>query len=77
MTRKTEGVKKSISVRFDEDLYDRILKAAEERTVSANLLVNKACEYYLERLLPVDQIVWTKDDPRPPVYRFNSSEEEV
>ena len=62
MSRKTDTTKKSISVRFDEDLYDRVLKAAEERDVSANLLVNKAVEYYLERLIPFDQIIWTKPE---------------
>lgn len=62
MSRKTDTTKKSISVRFDEDLYDRILKAAAERDVSANFLVNKAVEYYLERLIPFDQIIWTKPE---------------
>jgi hypothetical protein len=35
--------------------------AAEERQVAVNLIVVKALEDYLERLVPVDEVVRTRD----------------
>lgn len=56
------------AIRFPLELHDRLLAAADERDVSINYLVNKACSDFLDRLLPVDEIRWTRDDPprRPP-----------
>lgn len=50
----------STGVRFDPALHARLVEAAEEREVSVNWLVNRAVADYLDRLLPADQIVWTR-----------------
>ena len=51
----------STGVRFNPETHVRLIKAAEERDLSLNWLVNKAVEYYLDRLIPVDEIKWTRD----------------
>lgn len=52
----------STGVRFDPELYAELLKAADERDVSMNWLVNRAVREFLDRLLPVDEIRWTRDE---------------
>jgi len=47
------------AVRISADLDDKLKAAAKERGVSANLLVTAALEEYLERLVPVDQLLRT------------------
>lgn len=49
------------AMRFSPELHDRLLKAADEREVSINFLVNRACEDFLARLIPVDEIKWTRE----------------
>jgi predicted transcriptional regulator len=49
------------AVRFRPEVYEALAAAAAERDVSMNWLVNKAVEDYLPRLLPVDEIKWTRD----------------
>lgn len=41
------------------DLDERVKTAARERGISANVLINAALEDYLERLLPVDEVLRT------------------
>lgn len=47
------------ALRISADLDERLKAAAEERGVSVNLLMNKALEDYMQRLLPVDQVLRT------------------
>ena len=44
------------AVRLPESLHDRLHREALERQVSANLLVTKAVEAYLDQLPPVDEV---------------------
>jgi|EndMetStandDraft_8_1072994.scaffolds.fasta_scaffold1000284_2 predicted HicB family RNase H-like nuclease len=47
------------AVRISPDLDERLKAAARERGVSVNLLMSAALEDYLDRLLPVDQVLKT------------------
>lgn len=47
------------AVRISPELDDRLKAAARERGVSVNLLINTALDDYLERLLPVEQVLKT------------------
>jgi hypothetical protein len=51
----------SSAVRFPDDLYDRLVAAANERDVSVNFLVSKAVEQFLDRLIPANEMRWTRD----------------
>lgn len=35
------------------ELYDALLSASEERDVSISLIVSRACETFLDRLVPI------------------------
>lgn len=50
----------STGVRFSSELHDRLIEAAKERGLSASFLVNRAVEDFLDRLLPADEIQWTR-----------------
>jgi predicted HicB family RNase H-like nuclease len=52
--------RKTTAVRFPEDLHARLVEAADERDVSVNWLVVKAVESFLARLIPVEDIQWTR-----------------
>ena len=47
------------AVRIGPELDARLKKAARERGLSVNLLMNVALEDYLDRLLPLDQLLKT------------------
>lgn len=49
------------AVRFRPEVYEALKKAAQERDLSINFLVNKAVERFLDRLIPVEEIQWTRD----------------
>lgn len=49
------------AIRFSPELHERLGKAAAERDLSVNFLVNRACEQFLDRLIPVDEMRWTRD----------------
>jgi predicted HicB family RNase H-like nuclease len=52
------------AVRVPKTLHDRVRAAAQERQVGVNFLVVRALEEYLDRLVPVDELVRTRDsDP--------------
>lgn len=53
-SRSTTGV------RFPAELHAALVEAAADREVSVNWLVNRAVEDFLSRLLPADEIVWTR-----------------
>lgn len=47
-------------IRFRPELHRRLTKAAEERDLSINWLVNRAVEEFLDRLIPADEFVLTR-----------------
>lgn len=47
------------AIRMSPDLDARLKQAARERGVSVNLVMNSAIEDYLDRLLPVEQVLRT------------------
>lgn len=49
------------AVRFRPELHDRLVIEAEARDTSMNWLVNKAVEYFLDRLIPPDEVVLTRE----------------
>lgn len=63
----------STGVRFERDLHARLVAAADERHVAVNFLVNRAVEEFLDRIIPVDEMQWT----RPPETTTTSSEAHV
>ncbi len=52
----------SIGLRMPESLHRMLQRAAEERDVSMNWLVNRAVAEYLDRLIPADEIVLTREN---------------
>ena len=48
------------AVRLPVTVHERLREAAEERQVSVNLLVEKAIDDYLARLVPVDELELTR-----------------
>lgn len=51
------------SLRLSESVRDRLSAAAQERGVSMNFLVARAVEEFVDRLIPVDEMQWTRDVP--------------
>lgn len=49
-----------VYVRFSPDLHRRLADAAHERDLSINFLVNRAVEEFLDALIPLDEVVWTR-----------------
>lgn len=52
-----------IQLRLPRPLRDRVHQAARERGLSANALAVRALDYYLERLIPVEELRFTRDRP--------------
>lgn len=50
------------AIRIPREIHEQLTRAADEREVSVNWLVNRALEDFLPRLVPVEEIQWT----RPP-----------
>lgn len=50
----------STCIRLPEELHDRLQAAAAEREVSMNYLVTKAVEQFLDHLVPVEEMRWTR-----------------
>lgn len=59
---RVHGDRVTTQIRFPVELHERLTAAATEREVSVNLLVNRAVDEFLERLIPVDEIQWTRED---------------
>ena len=51
----------STAVRFPVELHQQLADAAQERDLSINWLVNRAVVDFLDRLLPLDEIILTRD----------------
>lgn len=58
-TRKPPRV--TTALRFPPELIERLREEADARAVSVNWLVVKAVEDFLPRLIPADQMTWTRD----------------
>lgn len=52
-------------VRLPPALHQQLTDAAAERELAANVLVCRAIERYLEQLVPVDDLLITRDEPPP------------
>ncbi len=59
--RQYEEERVATAVRLPESIHRRLHEAAQERAVSANLLVTKAVEDYLERLPSVTETLRATD----------------
>lgn len=53
--------KVNLHLRIPPELMDRLTKEADDRVVSTNLLAIKAIEQYLDRLVPVEEILVLKE----------------
>jgi hypothetical protein len=51
------------AIRFRPEIHEGLLAAAAERELSVNWLVNRACAEFLSRLIPPDEIQWTREAP--------------
>ncbi len=47
-------------IRFSSELHEALTNAAAERDISVNKLVNMAVADFLPRLIPVEELRWTK-----------------
>lgn len=54
------------NIRLRPELHAAFRAAADERGVSFNWLAERALADYLERLLPVDEIRWTRERSAEP-----------
>ena len=52
----------STAIRFPPELHAALAEAARERDVSLNWMVNRAVEDFLSRLIPADEIRWTRSE---------------
>lgn len=48
------------TMRVDKDTYQLLLRAAEERGVSANKLISMALQDFLDRLIPIGETKLTR-----------------
>lgn len=57
-----------ITVSLPIHVYDQLVNAAAAREMSASYLVNQALKDFLPRLIPVEQLRLTRDEPVPEPY---------
>lgn len=50
------------AIRLKPELHQRVKAEAAARDLSVNYLVNRALEQFLDKLIPVDQMRWTRED---------------
>lgn len=61
MSRPREyGDRVSLTLRLTPELHARMKAAAAERGVAVNLLAERALMDFLDRLIPVDEMEWTR-----------------
>lgn len=63
MTEFSGKGRTTTAIRFDQETHDRLRVAADERGVSINWLVERAARFYLDRLIPVEELTLTRDQP--------------
>jgi predicted HicB family RNase H-like nuclease len=59
--KKPDEERVTTAVRFPKTLHLRLHEAANARELSANFLIVKAVEQYLERLIPSEEFRLTRD----------------
>jgi predicted HicB family RNase H-like nuclease len=57
MSKKSDANKIVLHIRMEPKLHEKLVSSAIERDISSNLLINKAIEYYLDHLIPVDDLI--------------------
>lgn len=62
--RRYSGDRVGRTIRLPRDLADRLAAVADERCVSANLIVAKAVEHYLAELERLDARIAQAHDPQ-------------
>ena len=50
------------AIRFPPEMHAALTQAAADRDVSLNWMVNRAVEDFLSRLIPADEIRWTRSE---------------
>jgi predicted HicB family RNase H-like nuclease len=58
--KKYDGERVSTGLRLPVELHARLTTAAAERDVSATWLIERALTEFLDHLIPVDEIRWTR-----------------
>jgi predicted HicB family RNase H-like nuclease len=48
------------AIRLTEAAHEQITREAAARDLSVNYLVNRAVEQFLDRLIPVEEMKWTR-----------------
>lgn len=48
------------AIRLKPDLHERLTAEAKARDVSVNFLVNKSVAFFLEHLIPIEEMKWTR-----------------
>ena len=76
MTPKPPVAKVNLAVRMPPELHERLVDEAEAREVSANWMMNRAIEEFLDRLIPTDELEVDERlmiphylNPRDPIFR--------
>ncbi len=59
MTKKADG-RVATGMRLDKDVYEELKRASEERGVPVNWLAEQLLREGLARLVPVDEVRWTR-----------------
>lgn len=51
------------AIRITPEVHEALTAAAADRGVSMNWLICKAIDEFLPRLIPLDEMRWTRDQP--------------
>jgi predicted HicB family RNase H-like nuclease len=58
--RTADAERKVFKVRLPRGTHERLLAAADDHNVSANLIATRALEEFLGRMVPVEEFKWTR-----------------
>lgn len=50
------SARRTTQIRFDADVYERLVVESKARTVSVNWIVNRLIRESLDRLIPVEEV---------------------
>lgn len=67
MTKPRNDDRIATAIRFDPELHAKLVKAAGERDISVNYLVNAAVKDYVARLIPIEELSLVRQ-PEPKTY---------
>jgi hypothetical protein len=62
------------TIQMSPELAERVKQAADDRCVSINVIVNRALEEFLDRLIPIDDLRLTRDNQSEVIQPINDSE---